>query len=171
MQSPGTTQIKIVCSLILAQNQHFVNHFLLASCSNRIVFGIMAAAITGDYYVGSITRAEAEEKVKLASHGDFVVRLDGDGHYSMIVNDSGGCTQYKIRLVDGTFQFGKNIFPSMDNLIETLRKKAIGSKSGVPIVLKNAAFTLKTTRPTGRQRPTADDRRRLAAAQGRHIVG
>eukprot|EP00041_Stephanoeca_diplocostata_P015258 m.290931 g.290931 ORF g.290931 m.290931 type:complete len:612 (+) comp19976_c0_seq35:509-2344(+) len=123
-----------------------------------------------DFYVGNTARSECETRVKTANHGDFVVRQDSDGQFSLIVNDNLNVTQFKIRHANNQYSFGKTSFRTLDALIDNLRKKAIGSSSGKPIILKNAAFTTGRNASAGAQRatpgrPSADDRRRLLEQQ------
>lgn len=57
-----------------------------------------------DFFVGNTTRSECEARVKAANHGDFVVRQDSDGQYSLIVNDDSNAVQFKVRMAKNHIQ-------------------------------------------------------------------
>jgi len=108
---------------------------MIASDGSKIYLRNVATAST--FYAGMMPRAECEDFVKAAGHGDYLVRQKSDGKsYVLVVNADGDVLNMVIkRDAEGTFE-GQD---TLEGLVRLYKKKKLKTKGGGNVKLAKPA--------------------------------
>eukprot|EP00040_Diaphanoeca_grandis_P014569 m.74029 g.74029 ORF g.74029 m.74029 type:complete len:881 (-) comp24616_c0_seq1:127-2769(-) len=109
------------------------------------------------WFAGGMPKRAADDMVLSGTHGDYLIRTEGD-IYVISINDSSTCANYKIRVDGNELVFAGKKFPSLESIIDMMKKQPICGNNGRPLILRQPA-----TRGSGPNRPTMEQRAALAA--------
>jgi len=111
------------------------------------------------WFVGNIAKKQADQMVMAGSHGDYLIRTEGD-IYVISVNDNFNCANYKIQVRGEELVFANKAFPTLQSIIDMMKKQPICGSNNRPLILRLPANTQKQN---AQPRPTMEQRAQLAA--------